>query len=82
MSSNSASMNTKTSSFGNNSLFSMVMIGIAVVIIIFFIYSTYIGYSNYQKYSPYLINGITHFDNLDVFIGSALISTVKIMSIN
>jgi len=59
MSSNSASMNTKTSSFGNNSLFSMVMIGIAVVIIIFFIYSTYIGYSNYQKYSPYLINGIT-----------------------
>jgi len=44
---------------GNNKLFGYVMIGLAIVIVLFFIYSIYTSYSDFQKYSPYLIDGIT-----------------------
>jgi hypothetical protein len=43
---------------GNISLFSIVMIGLAVILIIFFIYTTYKGFTSYTQTSPYLINGI------------------------
>jgi len=56
MSSNSAII--KTNSFGNNSLFGIILIGIVVLIIIMFVYNSYVGYKNYQKYSPYLVDGI------------------------
>lgn len=46
-------------SSGNKSLFGIVMIGLAIILILFFIYSAYTGYKNYKKYSPYLIDGIT-----------------------
>jgi len=59
MSSNSANMNVKNSNKGNNKLFGLIMIGIAVFIVVMFIYTTYKGYMNYQTYSPYLIDGIT-----------------------
>ena len=54
MSSNSATMNIK-----NNRIFSIILVGIVVFIVIMFIYTNYIGFKNYQKYSPYLIDGIT-----------------------
>lgn len=44
---------------GNKSLFGIIMIGLAVILIIFFIYSAVTGFRNYKKYSPYLIDGIT-----------------------
>jgi len=61
MSSNNTPINVKNSNKGNSNsnIFSMVMIGIAIFIIIMFLYTTYKGYKNYQKYSPYLIDGIT-----------------------
>ena len=46
-------------SSGNKSLFGIVMIGLAIILVLFFIYSAYTGYKNYKKYSPYLIDGIT-----------------------
>jgi hypothetical protein len=58
MSSNNTSIKN-TPGKNNNLLFNIIMIGLAVVIVIFFIYSSYKSYSNYQKYSPYLIDGIT-----------------------
>jgi len=57
MSSNNATL--KNSSSGNKGVLTIVMIGLAVILIIFFIYSTYKGFTNYQKHSPYLIDGIT-----------------------
>jgi len=59
MSTNSNAIPKNSSSKGHNNLFGIVMIGLAVIIIIFFIYSTIMGYRNYRKYSPYLIDGIT-----------------------
>jgi len=47
------------SGVGFSPLFGYVMIGLAIVIVLFFIYSIYTSYSNFQKYSPYLIDGIT-----------------------
>jgi hypothetical protein len=52
------SMNMKANN-GNKKLFSMIMIGLAILLIIFFLYTTYQGYSNYNQTSPYLISGIT-----------------------
>lgn len=57
MSSNQ-SMNMRPN-MGNKNLFSIIMIGLAVLLILFFIYSTYQGYTNYSITSPYLISGIT-----------------------
>jgi len=59
MSTNNSAVTTNSSNKGNNNLFGIVMIGLAVLIIIFFVYSTIMGYRNYRKYSPYLIDGIT-----------------------
>jgi len=59
MSTNSSAIPKNSSNKGNNNLFGIVMIGLAVIIIIFFVYSTIMGYRNYRKYSPYLIDGIT-----------------------
>lgn len=62
MSSNNIVMNTRLNSSGinkgNNRIFGLVMIVIAIFLILYFIYSIVIGYQNYNKYSPYLINDI------------------------
>jgi hypothetical protein len=52
------SMNVKSNS-GNKKLFSIIMIGLAIILILFFIYSTYQGFKNFNDTSPYLISGIT-----------------------
>ncbi len=44
---------------GNKTLFSIIMIGMAIILILFFIYTTYQGFNNYTATSPYLIDGIT-----------------------
>ena len=44
---------------GNKSLFTIIMIGLAVILALFLIYSSYSSYSNYNQTSPYLISGIT-----------------------
>jgi len=51
-------INTRNNS-GNKGLFTIIMIGLAVILVLFFIYSLYSGYTNYNQTSPYLINGIT-----------------------
>ena len=53
------SMNKYTNKKSTLSVFSITMIGLAIVLILFFIYSNYKGYTNFQTYSPYLIDGIT-----------------------
>lgn len=58
MSSN-VKISTSTQPPNSNLLVKNVIIGTAIILILFFIYATYRGYSNYRKYSPYLINGIT-----------------------
>lgn len=52
------SMNVKPPN-GNKKLFSIIMIGLAIILILFFIYSTYQGFQNFNTTSPYLISGIT-----------------------
>jgi hypothetical protein len=52
------SMNMKANN-GNKNLFSIIMIGLAVLLVLFFIYTTYQGYTTYNHTSPYLISGIT-----------------------
>jgi len=59
MSSNNAGVRLNSGKSGNKTLFSIIMIGLAIILILFFIYSTYQGFSNYNQTSPYLINGIT-----------------------
>jgi hypothetical protein len=59
MSSNNAGARLNLSKSGNKTLFSIIMIGLAIILILFFVYSTYQGFSNYTQTSPYLINGIT-----------------------
>lgn len=54
---NSSVTNIKNNSKKNN-MFSMILIGIVIFIVVMFIYSSYTGFKNYQKYSPYLIDGI------------------------
>lgn len=59
MSSNNPSIRTNNNKGGNKTLFSIIMIGLAVILIIFFVYSTYQGFKNFNQTSPFLINGIT-----------------------
>lgn len=59
MSSNNANVRLNSSKSANKTLFSIIMIGLAIILILFFVYSTYQGFSNYNQTSPYLINGIT-----------------------
>lgn len=60
MSSYNANMKTNSNSrAGNKTLFSIIMIGLAIILILFFVYTTYQGYNNYNTTSPYLIDGIT-----------------------
>ncbi len=58
MSSLKPTMNVRPAT-GNKSLFTIIMVGLAIILILFFLYSVYSGYSNYNQTSPYLINGIT-----------------------
>ena len=46
-----------TGYFGSTT--SIVLIGLAVLLILFYLYSMIKGYNNFQTYSPYLIDGIT-----------------------
>jgi len=47
------------SNSGNKSLFTIIMIGLAIILILFLVYTLYSSYSNYNNTSPYLIGGIT-----------------------
>jgi len=59
MSSLNSSIKTNFNNKGNKGLFTVVMIGLAIILILFFIYSTYQGYTNFTQTSPYIISGIT-----------------------
>jgi len=50
---------TMRTSGGNTNLFKIIMIGLAVILILFLFYTLFYSYSNYNQTSPYLINGIT-----------------------
>jgi hypothetical protein len=56
MSSTNASMRSNN---GDKSLFKYIMIGLAIILVLFLFYTLYSSYSNYNQTSPYLINGIT-----------------------
>ena len=56
---NTSTMNKSMNTKSKLSVFSITMIGLAIILILFFIYSNYKGYTNFQTYSPYLIDGIT-----------------------
>ncbi len=55
----SSFFNTRTNNGGNKQLFSIIMIGLAVILVLYIIYSLYSGYTNFQQNAPYLIGGIT-----------------------
>jgi hypothetical protein len=59
MSSNSNSFKgSNNKNPGSNSMIRILLIGFAILIILYFIYSLMKGYSTYKKTSPYLINDI------------------------
>ena len=57
MSSNSSKGNSNKNS-SSNGMLQILLIGFAILIILYFIYSLIKGYNTYKKTSPYLINGI------------------------
>ena len=49
---NTSTMNKSMNTKSKLSVFSITMIGLAIILILFFIYSNYKGYTNFQTYSP------------------------------
>ena len=58
MANNSVNAGSNSQSKGGNKVFGIILIGVAIIVILYFIYSIIKGYGDYRKYSPYLITGI------------------------
>ena len=58
MSSTNTTIKTNNSSKNNRSSLSIILIGFAVLIVLYYVYSIFVSYKTFRQTSPYLINGM------------------------